>query len=148
MKSIVRIVVIFGSVLLFVTWIQKAPAEMEGEHHHQMHGRHHEEQSEWALTPSGEIIDGVRVIRMEAFRYAFKPDPVVVKKGEKVRLLVTSTDVVHGIMIREFGVNEKLPPGKEVVIEFTADQTGTFTVHCSVFCGSGHSKMHGSLIVQ
>lgn len=148
MKSIARVVAVFGSVLLLAILIQKAPAEMEDEHHHQMHGQDHEEQTEGDLTPSGEIIDGVRVVRMEAFRYAFNPDPVVVKKGETVRLLVTSTDVVHGIMIREFGVNEKLPPGKEVVIEFTADQTGTFPVHCSVFCGSGHSKMHGSLIVQ
>ena len=148
MKSIVRVVVIFACVLLSVTWIQKAQAEMDDEHRHQMHGQHHEEQTEGALTPSGEIIDGVRVIKMEAFQYRFQPDPVVVKKGEKVRLLVTSTDVVHGIMIREFGVNEKLPPGKEVVIEFTADKTGTFTIHCSIFCGPGHGKMHGSLVVQ
>ncbi|HDL64979.1 MAG TPA: hypothetical protein ENH12_06275, partial [Proteobacteria bacterium] len=111
MKSIIRVVVVvvFLTVLIFITRAQKTPAEMDGEHRHQMHGQHHGKQTEEVLTPSGEIIDGVRVIKMEAFQYGFKPDPVAVKKGEKVRLLVTSTDVVHGIMIREFGINEKLP---------------------------------------
>ncbi len=148
MKSTVRVVVVFACALIFITWVQNTQAQMDEEHQHHSHGEDHEQRSEGELTPSGEIIDGVRVVKMEAFQYGFKPDPMVVNKGEKVRLLVTSTDVVHGIMIREFGVNEKLPPGKEVVIEFTADKTGTFTVHCSVFCGPGHGKMHGSLVVQ
>ena len=148
MKKISNAILVAGCLVLLVVWNSPASAEMADEHQHHTHGHHHEEQTEGELIPSGEIIDGVRVVKMEAFQYGFKPDPLVVKAGEKVRLLVTSTDVIHGIMIRELGVNEKLPPGKVVTIEFNADKTGTFTIHCSIFCCPGHGKMHGSLIVQ
>ena len=47
-----------------------------------------------------------------------------------------------------FNVEKKLPKGEEVVIEFTADQAGTFPFQCSVFCGLGHKKMKGELIVE
>ena len=70
-----------------------------------------------------------------------------VKKGDKVRLLVTSLDVPHGLSIPEYGINERLDPGKTVTVEFTADKTGSFTAFCSVFCGAGHSKMGGQIVV-
>jgi len=98
--------------------------------------------------PSGELKDGVRVIKVEAFRYGFKPDPIVVKLGEKVKLIATSTDVPHGLAIAEFKINEDLVKGKDEEIDFTADKKGTFTVYCSVYCGPGHSGMHGTLIVE
>ncbi len=97
---------------------------------------------------SGELKDGVRVVKMEAFRYGYRPDPVVVNAGEKVRLLVTATDVMHGFGIAELGINRKLPPGKETVIEFTAPKAGTYSIDCTVFCGPGHGGMEGRLIVR
>ena len=33
-------------------------------------------------------------------------------------------------------------------IEFTADKAGTFPFQCSNFCGFGHGKMKGKLIVE
>lgn len=147
MKKISNAILVAGCLVLLVAWNRPTQAEMADEHQRHTPGQHHEEQTEEELIPSGKIIDGVRVVKMEAFQYGFKPDPLVVKRGEKVRLLVTSTDVLHGIMIRELGVNEKLPPGKVVAIEFNADKTGTFTIHCSIFCGPGHGKMHSRLIV-
>lgn len=98
-------------------------------------------------SPSGTIEDGVRVVKVEAFKYGFKPDPIIVKRGEKIRLEVTSTDVTHGFAVKEFGINATLPAKKTVPINFKADKTGNFTVRCSVYCGSGHLKMQGRLKV-
>ncbi len=102
----------------------------------------------WAEELSGKTIDGIRVIRMEAFRYGYRPDPVVVKAGEKVRLLLNATDVTHGFGIAELGINRKLPSGKVTEIEFTAPETGTYTIYCTVFCGPDHGEMEGRLVVQ
>jgi len=33
----------------------------------------------------------------------------------------------HGFAINEFNVNERLEPGKTVIVEFVADKTGTFS---------------------
>lgn len=97
---------------------------------------------------TGEIVDGVRVIKLEAFRYAFKPGVIVVKKGEKVRIIAKSKDVTHGIKIKEYKIDQQLPPNQEKIIEFVADRAGKFNFACSVFCGFGHMKMHGKLIVK
>ncbi|MCX5709142.1 MAG: cupredoxin domain-containing protein [Candidatus Omnitrophica bacterium] len=97
---------------------------------------------------SGEVIDGIRVVKVTAMQYKFNPDPVIVKKGEKVRLVVTSADVEHGLSITEFNVAVVIPALKTVTVEFTPDKAGTFRIFCSVYCGSGHSMMQGKLIVN
>ena len=63
-------------------------------------------------------------------------------------MVVTSTDVAHGIAIPELNVNLSVPAGKTESIEFVADKKGSFHAHCSVYCGPGHSKMKGKLIVK
>ena len=90
----------------------------------------------------------VKEFKMTAKQFAFEPATIEINKGDKVRLIVTSLDVPHGISIPEYGINERLDPGKEVKIEFTADKEGTFTAFCSVFCGSGHSNMKGKIVVK
>ena len=90
----------------------------------------------------------VKEFKMTAKQFSFIPETIEVNKGDKVRLIVTTTDVPHGISIPEYGINERLDPGKPVTIEFTADKEGTFTAFCSVFCGSGHSNMKGNLVVK
>ena len=96
---------------------------------------------------SGSVVDGVREVKVEAFRYGYRPDPIVVKKGERVRLIATSTDVTHGLGIEDLGINLELAPGEESRAEFTAEKAGEFHIHCTVYCGSGHRGMHGTLRV-
>ena len=88
------------------------------------------------------------VIKMTAKKYAFEPDAIKVKKGDHVKLVVTSLDHDHGIKLQAFHIDRKLPKGQSVTIEFDADQAGTFPFECSVFCGLGHKKMKGQLTVE
>ncbi len=90
----------------------------------------------------------VKVFTMTAKRWEFDPNVIRVKQGDRVRLLVTSQDVTHGFSLPDFNVNETLPPGQTVTIEFTADRQGTFEFRCSVFCGEGHRGQRGTLIVE
>ena len=92
--------------------------------------------------------DDFKEFKITAKQFQFEPSEIEVNKGDKVRLIVTSVDVPHGISIREYVINERLDVGKPVTIEFTADKQGTFTAFCSVFCGSGHSNMKGKLVVK
>ena len=101
-----------------------------------------------AADVSGNLENGVRVIQMKAFQFGFDPNPVVVIEGDKVKLVVTSTDVTHGFSIAEFGVNVQLFPGRPSIIDFTADKSGTYIFYCSVPCGAGHRSMRGRLIVK
>lgn len=98
-------------------------------------------------TPE-KYISKIKEINLESYQYGFSPDPVVVKKGDIVRLTVTSRDVAHGIYIKEYGIKLAVKKGEHKKAEFLADKIGNFDILCSVYCGSGHSKMKGKLIVE
>ena len=100
------------------------------------------------LELSGKLENGIRSIEVKALRYKFEPDPIVVRLGEKVRLIVTSIDVAHGLAIPEFNVKLSIPAAKTEHIEFIADKQGEFQAYCSVYCGPGHGHMHASFIVK
>ncbi|MEY4745343.1 MAG: hypothetical protein RL272_1288 [Candidatus Parcubacteria bacterium] len=87
-------------------------------------------------------------VRVTAKRFSFSPPEIRVKTGEKVRLIVTSEDVTHGLSIPTFNVNMTIQPGTPSTAEFVADRQGTFPFFCNTFCGSGHGDMRGTLIVE
>ncbi len=99
------------------------------------------------LELSGELRNGERVVEVRASRYKFEPNPIVVKLGEKVRVIVTSADITHGFAISKFNVNLVVNPSKSATAEFVADKEGEFTEYCTVYCGPGHIDMRGKFIV-
>ena len=88
-----------------------------------------------------------RTIEVVAKRFAFEPARIEVTEGERVRLVVKSGDGVHGIEIKKFKINKKVPRGGEVSIVFVATAAGEFPILCSEYCGDGHEDMKGMLVV-
>ncbi len=87
--------------------------------------------------------EAVEII-MQAKLMEFLPNEIKVKKGDEVRLIITSQDVTHRFVMPGYDINKELERGEDVVIEFTADKEGTFAFYCDV---PGHEKMRGKLIV-
>ncbi len=107
------------------------------------------EQATTIPTPEPSATQGaVKEFTMTAKQWAFEPSEIRVTKGDTVKLKIKSVDVEHGFKLPDFGVDANLQPGQEVTVQFTADKAGTFTFSCNVFCGSGHSEMEGTLIVE
>ncbi len=98
----------------------------------------------------GVWVDGVREFRISAAQWNFEPGIIKVNPGDKVRFIVTSTDLMHGFTISELKVNLYLPSGVEVVHEVVVPPDiaeGTYEIHCNI-CGTiGHPHMEGSIIV-
>jgi cytochrome c oxidase subunit 2 len=89
-----------------------------------------------------------RVIEVVAKRYEFVPASIEVMQGERVRIIVTSGDGLHGFGIKRFDVSREIPRGGKVTIDFTADAAGEFPILCTEFCGDGHEQMKGVLVVK
>ncbi len=90
-----------------------------------------------------------RTIEMTASRFVFDPARIEVDEGDKLIVKLRSVDSVHGFAIKEFKVKVPVPKGGEVVTaEFVADKPGTYSFVCSEYCGSGHSRMKGVLVVR
>lgn len=97
---------------------------------------------------NSQAAPNVHEIQVTAKKYEFSPNPIRVKKGEPVRLIITATDHDHGIQLDAFHIKQKLKKGVPTTIEFTPDKAGTFPFKCSVFCGLGHGGMKGELVVE
>jgi len=87
-------------------------------------------------------------IQMTAKKYEFSPSTIRVKAGQHVKLVITAVDHVHGFKVEALHIDQTLEKGEATTVEFTATQPGTFPFECSHFCGLGHKKMNGELIVE
>lgn len=89
-----------------------------------------------------------RTFEITASRYVFEPDRIEVEQGDRVRLILRSADTVHGLAIDGYDVEVAIPRGGvEVSVEFMAHRSGVFRMKCSEYCGSGHRRMQGRLVV-
>jgi cytochrome c oxidase subunit 2 len=89
-----------------------------------------------------------RTIEVVASKFRFEPSRIEVTEGERVKLVVKSADGVHGVEIKKFKVNKRVPRGGEpITIEFVAATAGEFPIMCSEYCGDGHEDMKGVLVV-
>ena len=101
-------------------------------------------QEDAAAAATGDV----KEFTITASKWQFEPSKIVVKKGDRVKLHITSTDVKHGFGISEYDINEDLPVGQTADVQFIADKSGSFMFYCSVFCGAGHGSMRGELVVE
>jgi len=89
-----------------------------------------------------------RRIEVTASRYKFDPARIEVSRGDVVELVMRSADTDHGIAIKAYAVKVAIPKGGETVgVSFVASRPGTFPIECSEYCGSGHKRMRGELVV-
>ncbi len=85
--------------------------------------------AETATAQTGEA----QVINVEAGSFYYKPDTITVKKGQKVKVVMKSVDMMHDFNIDELGVKVPIAKsGETATAEFTADKVGTFEYYCSV----------------
>jgi cytochrome c oxidase subunit 2 len=90
----------------------------------------------------------VHEIKVMAKRYEFTPRLLRIKKGEDVGLIIAPLDHDHGFKLDDFHINQKIKRGTTATVEFRPDKAGTLQFRCSDFCGLGHRKMTGTLVVE
>ncbi|MBK6769617.1 MAG: cytochrome C oxidase subunit II [Ardenticatenales bacterium] len=79
-------------------------------------------------------------------RFQFTP-ALRLKKGETYRLLLSSSDVQHGLSIQPDNINFQVLPGYVSAITLTPKQDGEYTIVCNEYCGIGHHLMVGQIAV-
>jgi cytochrome c oxidase subunit 2 len=67
--------------------------------------------------------------------------PLVVPVGAKVRVLLTSNDVLHAWWVPQFGMKKDAIPGFVNELWFRADEPGIFRGQCAELCGRDHGFM-------
>lgn len=62
-------------------------------------------------------------------------------QGERVRLTLTSSDVVHGFWIPAYMIQLQNLPGVSNHLVFSANKLGDYPGRCNILCGRDHSLM-------
>ena len=103
------------------------------------------------LLPPGAVSsapEATQRFEVTASRYAFVPARIEARQGDVVELVLRSADTDHGLAIKAYAVKVAIPRGGETVgVSFVASRAGSFPIECSEYCGSGHKRMKGELVV-
>ncbi|MBO0856996.1 MAG: cytochrome c oxidase subunit II [Chloracidobacterium sp.] len=68
--------------------------------------------------------------------------------GRRVKLTMTSEDVIHAYFIPAFRTKADVVPGRYTSSWFTPTKVGTYHLFCAEYCGTQHSGMIGKVIVM
>jgi cytochrome c oxidase subunit 2 len=81
---------------------------------------------------AGQIVDD----------YLLKVDhPLVVPVNQKIRIVLTSNDVIHAWFVPSFGVQQAAIPGFVRDTWFRAEKIGDYHGQCAQLCGKEHAYM-------
>lgn len=64
---------------------------------------------------------------------SFAPTTITVDKSDKVKVKVgNQTTTAHGFSIEGYDVQDVVPPGQTVEVDFTAGKSGTYKIYCQL----------------
>jgi plastocyanin len=91
----------------------------------------------------------VRVFQITAKKYEFNPFTIIVRPGDKVRLVITAVDRDYAFELKRFHINEKLKQGVPTTVNFSTAEAGKFSFGCPAMeCRTLHRGMNGTLVVK
>ena len=97
------------------------------------------------VTADGELIDGVRVIRLAT---GMTPGNIYVYRGETVALSIDRVAFPYSIHIPAFNISQTGEVGKKMEIKFKAKEIGVFPIFCNGKCPAGDGAQYGRIIVM
>jgi cytochrome c oxidase subunit II len=66
---------------------------------------------------------------------------LIIPAGKKIRVLTTSSDVIHSFFIPSLGAQRYAIPGRTIEMWLEADKPGVYYGECNQICGQNHSRM-------
>jgi len=94
-----------------------------------------------------EVAPGRYEARVIAQIWSFTPNEIRVPAGSTVTFVVTSRDVVHGLLIHG-KANAMVLPGQVARITTRFERPGEYPMLCHEYCGLAHHAMWGKVIVE
>lgn len=68
--------------------------------------------------------------------------------GRSIKLTMTSQDVIHSFFVPAFRVKQDVLPERYTTLWFEPSREGEYALLCAEFCGTGHSRMTGRVVVM
>lgn len=79
--------------------------------------------------------------RLENGTYLTGAEELHVRVGDKVRVELSSPDVIHSFFVPQIGGKKDAVPGRKTEVWIRAEKPGVYKGQCAEFCGDGHADM-------
>jgi cytochrome c oxidase subunit 2 len=87
-------------------------------------------------------------ISMFIFVWGAKINELHIPLGRRIKLTMTSEDVIHSYFIPAFRTKADVIPGRLTMSWFQPTKIGTYHLFCAEYCGTQHSGMIGKIVVM
>ncbi len=99
------------------------------------------------LAAAGAAARSTPEVEIRASREGFDPAVVTLRKGEAVRVVLSSTDGEHCFAVDALRVEKRIRPGRSTAFDLTPDRAGRFPFYCCLESGKAAEVERGELIV-
>ncbi len=84
-----------------------------------------------------------------AFMWGYNPDTLRLRTGVRYRLRMMADDITHGASLQLGTASRIIRLRPDIVSEqiITFTKPGNVLIYCTVYCGPGHDRMQGKIIV-
>ncbi|WP_410767371.1 cytochrome c oxidase subunit II [Haloferax sp. DFSO60] len=110
-----------------------------------------------AAASSGETGESLE-IEVDAYQWGWEftypegdfttKNRLVIPENTNVTLVMSSSDVIHSLYVPGLGIKQDIFPGQPQVARTRATVPGEYDLYCAELCGSGHSRMGGTVVVM
>jgi heme/copper-type cytochrome/quinol oxidase subunit 2 len=99
------------------------------------------------LVAAGAGARSVPQVEIRASRQGFDPAAVTLRRGETVRIILSSTGGEHCFAVDALRVEKRIRPGRDTSFDLTPDRAGRFPFYCCLESGKAAEAERGELIV-
>jgi cytochrome c oxidase subunit 2 len=86
-------------------------------------------------------------VSIRASRQGFTPSSLTLRRGETVRVVLSSSDIEHCFAIDELRIEKRIVPGRETRFDLTPERSGTYAFLCCLESGEAAATERGQLTV-
>jgi cytochrome c oxidase subunit 2 len=87
-------------------------------------------------------------VEIMASHRGFQPFTVSLRRGEPVRIVLSTADDAHCFAVDAFRLEKRITPGRTTSFDFTPDRSGTFPFYCCLESGRAAVIERGHLEIQ
>jgi Cupredoxin-like domain len=91
-------------------------------------------------------VGGAAELELSVSNRGFRPAQITLRKGETLKILLSSTDREHCFALDALRIEKRVLPGKRTPVEIVADRAGTFAFHCCL--EPENEALKGRLVVS
>jgi len=86
-------------------------------------------------------------VEVRASKRGFEPSQLTLRRGESVRIVLSSADAEHCFAIDALRIEKRIVPGRSTTVDLTPDRAGVFPFYCCLESGEAAAVERGQITV-